>query len=56
MTLKDYLKQKPTDEFFDLIPAVYKGRSLYTYEDKKIKLIETDPRNTNRKIIYLEEQ
>ena len=40
MTLKDYLKQKPVNEYFDLIPAAYEGRDLHTYENKKIKIIK----------------
>ena len=55
MTLKQYLKQKPIGECFDLIPSVYKGRDLHEYENAVIKLIKADPRNSNRKIILLED-
>lgn len=54
MTLKQYLKQKPVEECFDLIPSVYKGRDLHECENLKIKIIKTDSRNSNRKIILLE--
>lgn len=55
MILKDYLKQKPINEYFDLIPAKYEGRELHLYENKNIKSIKTAPNNPNRKIIVLEE-
>ncbi len=55
MTLKQYLNQKPIEECFDLIPSVYKGRDLHGYTDTEIKLIKTDPRTPNRKIILLED-
>lgn len=55
MKLKDYLKQKPINEYFDLVPATYEGRDLHTYENKKIKIIKIDPKHPNRKIILLEE-
>lgn len=54
MTLKEYLNQKPIEECFDLIPSVYKGRDLHEYETTEIKIIKTDPKNPNRKIILLE--
>lgn len=54
MTLKQYLNQKPIEECFNLIPAVYKGRDLHEYKDAKIKSIQTDPKDPNRKIILLE--
>ena len=54
MTLKQYLKQKPTEECFDLIPSVYVGRDLHDYENANIKIIKTDPKDPNRKIILLE--
>ena len=55
MTLKQYLDQKPIGECFDLIPSVYKGRDLQEYKDAKIKIIKTDPKNPDRKIILLED-
>ena len=54
MTLKQYLNRKPVEECFDLIPSVYKGRDLHEYEDAEIKIIKTDSRDSNRKIILLE--
>lgn len=54
MTLKQYLNQKPVEKCFDLIPAVYKGRDLHEYETTEIKIIKTDPKDPNRKIILLE--
>ena len=56
MTLKQYLNQKLVEECFDLIPSVYKGRDLHEYKDAEIKIIKTDPRNPNRKIILLEDK
>lgn len=56
MTLKQYLNQKPVEECFDLIPSVYKGRDLHEYENAKIKIIKTDPKNPYRKIILLEDK
>lgn len=55
MTLKEYLNQKPIEECFDLIPSVYRGRDLHKYKNAKIKLIKTDPKDLNRKIILLED-
>ena len=54
MTLKQYLNQKPVEECFDLIPGVYKGRDLHEYKDAEIKIVKTDPKDHNRKIILLE--
>ena len=54
MTLKQYLNQKPIEECFDLIPVVYKGRDLHEYRDAEIKIIKTNPKDPNRKIIMLE--
>ena len=56
MRLKDYLAQKPTEEYFDVIPSVYKSRDVHDYENNKIKIIRTDLKNPNRKIILLEEE
>jgi len=55
MTLKEYLKQKPIGECFDVLPSVYKGRDLHEYKNAKIKMIRTDPKNSKRKIILLED-
>ena len=55
MTLKEYLNQKPVEECFDLIPSVYKGRDLHEYETTEIKIIKTDAKDPNRKIILLED-
>ena len=55
MTLREYLNQKPIEECFELIPSVYKGRDLHKYEDAEIKIIKTDSKNPDRKIILLED-
>ena len=50
MKLKDYLKNKPSDECFDLVVEENIGRDLHLYREHEIIKIEE---KHNRKTIYL---